>query len=169
MAEEGDSITESPVPQEALTTSVVEKAEEAMAASDRVLGLSKLPNWLSFWVPIVTALFSLVIAVFSLLISTQDPEVVLIMPSHVLMDISDRSDSAPYVPQNIYLQPNFVGTGNNSRVELINRMTLKIDRKELVLLLRSTGLSRATGSSPRGRTHFHCAHTHMMLTLRLCW
>jgi hypothetical protein len=114
---------------EAETGSAVQKGEVGGVdrSSRGFLGFSQLPGWLNFWVPIVTSLFSFVFALSSLVISTQDPEIVLIMPSRVVVDDADEGADSPFHPSAFYLQPNFVGTGNNGRVELVSQMSLHIE------------------------------------------
>lgn len=88
--------------------------------------LARAPNWLNFWVPLSASILSLILAVVSLVVSTQDPGVVIILPSRVIMDDADLGADTPFHPANIYLQPNLVGTGNNNRIELVTRLTLDL-------------------------------------------
>jgi hypothetical protein len=92
----------------------------------RLVWFTNLPNGLAIWVPIVTSIVSLVLAIISIVISTQDPEVVLIMPSQVYFGETEIGGNDFYATE-VYLQPNFVGTGNNNRIELIKRMTLRVE------------------------------------------
>lgn len=91
------------------------------------LGFTKVPGWLNFWVPIIASIFSLVIAVYGLIVATEDPEVVVLMPRHVIMDDADAGADVPFAPENIFLQLSFVGTGNNNRIELISSITLRLE------------------------------------------
>ena len=84
-------------------------------------------NWLRNWVPLVASLMSLILAVVSIVVSTHDPGVVVFLPSRIIMDDADLGADTPFHPANIYLQPNFVGTGNNSRIEVLNNLVLTIE------------------------------------------
>jgi hypothetical protein len=73
------------------------------------------------WVPLTAALLSLVLSVTAIIVSTRQPDVLLIMPD--LVRVADgRSTGAAYV----YLQPAFVTTGGNDRVEVIRGMALEV-------------------------------------------
>jgi hypothetical protein len=73
------------------------------------------------WVPLTAALLSLVLSVVAIIVSTRQPEVMLIMPDVIRVAQGRASDSAY-----IYLQPAFVSTGTNERVEVIRAMTLEV-------------------------------------------
>ncbi len=73
------------------------------------------------WVPLTAALLSLVLSVTAILVSTRQPDVLLIMPD--LVRVADgRESGGAYV----YLQPAFVTTGGNDRVEVIRGMALEV-------------------------------------------
>src|SRR5688572_25060491 len=78
--------------------------------------LQGVQNWIRNWVPLSAALLSLILAIVSLIVATHDPGVVVILPSRVIMDDADLGADTPFHPANVYLQPNFVGTGNNNRI-----------------------------------------------------
>ena len=71
------------------------------------------------WVPLVAAMLSLVLSIASIYVATRQPDVLLIMPNVVRL-AGGHATGFSYV----YLQPAFVSTGNNDRVEVIRDMTL---------------------------------------------
>ncbi len=73
------------------------------------------------WVPLTAALLSLPLSGLALLLSLQQPEVLLILPDQIRVAQGRQSGSA-YV----YLQPAFVSTGRNERVEVIRDMYLDV-------------------------------------------
>ena len=73
------------------------------------------------WVPLVAAMLSLVLSVTSIYVATRQPDVLLIMPAVVRL-AGGHATGYSYA----YLQPAFVSTGNNDRVEVIRDMTLTI-------------------------------------------
>lgn len=73
------------------------------------------------WVPITAALLSLPLSAAAILLSLQQPEVVLILPDQIRVAQGRESGSA-YV----YLQPAFVSTGRNDRIEVIRDMVLEV-------------------------------------------
>ena len=111
---------------------IVETSREEGTSGDAHVGASPMvlvrgvQNWFVIWVPLAASLLSLILAVVSLVVATHDPGVVVILPSRVIMDDADFGADTPFHPANIYLQPNFVGTGNNNRIELLSRLSLTI-------------------------------------------
>lgn len=73
------------------------------------------------WVPLAAATLSLILSLASIWISTRQPDVLLIMPDLVRV-AEGRASGASY----IYLQPAFVSTGNNDRVEVIRDMRVRV-------------------------------------------
>ena len=73
------------------------------------------------WVPLTAALLSLPLSAAAILISLQQPEVVVILPDQVRV-AQGRGSGAAYV----YLQPAFVSTGRNERIEVIRDMRLEV-------------------------------------------
>jgi hypothetical protein len=73
------------------------------------------------WVPLAASLLSLILSIGSIVIATRDPTVLLILPDQVRF-AQATSDGYAYV----YLQPTFVSTGNNDRVEVIRGMRLLV-------------------------------------------
>jgi hypothetical protein len=73
------------------------------------------------WVPVTTALVSLMFSVSSIFISTRDPAVVMILPDQVRVAQGEDFGFAY-----LYVQPAFVNTGRNERVEVIRDMKLHI-------------------------------------------
>ncbi len=71
------------------------------------------------WVPLTAALLSLPISAAALWLSVQQPEVLVILPDQIRV-VQGRQSGSAYV----YLQPSFVSTGRNERVEVIRGMTL---------------------------------------------
>ena len=90
-------------------------ARSIKGAAPRVLRLS--------WVPLTAALLSLVLSLTSIYVSTRQPEVLLILPDVVRL-AGGRASGGSYA----YLQPAFVSTGNNDRVEVVRDMTLMAQR-----------------------------------------
>ena len=88
--------------------------------------LQGVQNWVRNWVPLAAALLSLILAIVSLVVATHDPGVVIILPSRVIMDDADLGADTPFRPANLYIQPNFVGTGNNNRIELVTSISLAL-------------------------------------------
>jgi hypothetical protein len=73
------------------------------------------------WVPLTAALLSLPLSAAAILISLQQPEVLVILPDQVRV-AQGRETGAAYV----YLQPAFVSTGRNERIEVIRDMRLEV-------------------------------------------
>lgn len=73
------------------------------------------------WVPLTAALLSLVLSVVAIYTATQQPSVTLLMPSNVRIALG-RASGASY----LYLQPAFVNTAQNNRVEVIRGMSLRV-------------------------------------------
>ena len=73
------------------------------------------------WVPLTASALSLVLSVTAIWISTQQPEVTLVMPDNIRV-AQGRWVGAAFV----YLQPAFVSTGRNERIEVIRDMTLHV-------------------------------------------
>jgi hypothetical protein len=73
------------------------------------------------WVPLTASMLSLVLSVVAIIASTQQPQVMLILPDQVRV-AQGRSTGGAYV----YLQPAFVNTGQSDRVEVIRDMRLEV-------------------------------------------
>jgi hypothetical protein len=73
------------------------------------------------WVPLTAALLSLTLSVVAIYTATQQPSVSLLMPDQVRV-AQGRSSGAAY----LYLQPAFVNTAQNNRVEVIRTMRLQV-------------------------------------------
>lgn len=73
------------------------------------------------WVPLSASLLSLILSVASIVVATREPEVLLILPDMVRVSQGRESGSA-YV----YLQPAYVSTGANDRVEVIRGQELLV-------------------------------------------
>jgi len=76
------------------------------------------------WVPLTAALLSLPLSGAAIFISLQQPEVILILPDQIRV-AQGRESGAAYV----YLQPAFVSTGRNERIEVVRDMTLEVTRQ----------------------------------------
>jgi hypothetical protein len=72
-------------------------------------------------VPLVASLTSLVLSISSIIISTRDPAVTILVPDQIRFVQGERIGLA-YA----YLQPTFVSRGENDRVEVIRDMRLQI-------------------------------------------
>lgn len=73
------------------------------------------------WVPLVAALVSLVLSVGNLVLATREPHVLVILPDQIRV-VQGVNVGFAYV----YLQPAFVSTGQNDRVEVIKTMSLRV-------------------------------------------
>ncbi|MCY7419960.1 MAG: hypothetical protein LH650_16015 [Chloroflexi bacterium] len=73
------------------------------------------------WVPLIAAMLSLVLSIASIYVATRQPEVLLIMPNVVRLSGGHASGSSY-----LYLQPAFVSTGTNDRVEVITNMAVTV-------------------------------------------
>lgn len=73
------------------------------------------------WVPLTAALLSLPLSVVAIYTSTQQPTVSLLMPSQVRIAQGHATGGAY-----LYLQPAFVNTAQNNRVEVIRDMSLHV-------------------------------------------
>jgi hypothetical protein len=73
------------------------------------------------WVPLMAALLSLPLSATALFLSVQQPEVIMILPDQTRV-AQGRSSGAAYV----YLQPAFLSTGRNERIEVIRDMRLEV-------------------------------------------
>jgi hypothetical protein len=91
----------------------VAASPRATARLRRILSLA--------WVPLVASLVSLVLSVGSIVIATRDPSVLMLLPDQV------RFAQGPGIGYAYaYLQPTFVSTGANDRVEVVRDMTLEV-------------------------------------------
>ena len=73
------------------------------------------------WLPLLASGLAVVLSVASIYVSTREPEVVVILPEIVRL-VGGTQSGASYV----YLQPAFVSTGVNDRVEVISDMSLEV-------------------------------------------
>ncbi len=74
-----------------------------------------------WWVPLVASLTSLVLAIGSIIIATREPAVSVLVPDQIRFV---QSEGIGYAYA--YLQPTFVSTGDNDRIEVISDMRLKL-------------------------------------------
>ncbi len=88
-------------------------ASRARGSVGRVISLA--------WVPLAASLVSLVLSIGAFIASTQQPEVMLILPDQIRVAQGRGSGSAF-----VYLQPAFVSTGQSERVEVIRGMSLTV-------------------------------------------
>jgi hypothetical protein len=95
------------------------------------------------WVPLAAAMLSLVLSVASIYVATRQPDVLLIMPNVVRL-AGGHVAGHSYA----YLQPAFVSTGNNDRVEVIRDMTLTVRPTTggATTVMAWTGLTNLVGS-----------------------
>jgi hypothetical protein len=73
----------------------------------------------------VASALAIFLSLASIYVSTREPEVVAILPDVVRL-AGGRESGSSYV----YLQPAFVSTGVNDRVEVIADMTLEVERAD---------------------------------------
>lgn len=98
--------------------------ESAVAAGKAAGGQARRPilRFLTLaWVPLTASFLSLILSVAAIFLSTQQPEVLLVVPDQIRIAQGRQSGSAF-----VYLQPAFVSTGKNERVEVIRDMTLSV-------------------------------------------
>ena len=74
------------------------------------------------WVPLAGATLSLILSVASIIVSTREPAVLLILPD--LVRVAQGED---FGYAYMYLQPTFVSTGQNDRVEVIRDITVFVE------------------------------------------
>jgi len=77
------------------------------------------------WVPLAAALLSLVLSISGIIVATREPHVLVIVPDQIRV-VQGVDVGFAYV----YLQPAFVSTGQNDRVEVIKNMVLRMARAE---------------------------------------
>lgn len=80
-----------------------------------------VPQALTTWVPFVTSLISFAIALYTFIITTQQPEIQIILPEQVRI-----AQGADYGFAYLYLQPTFVHTGASQRVEVIRNLRVEV-------------------------------------------
>jgi hypothetical protein len=73
----------------------------------------------------VASALAIVLSLASIYVSTREPEVVALLPDVVRL-VGGHESGSSYV----YLQPAFVSTGVNDRVEVISDMTLRVERPD---------------------------------------
>lgn len=83
--------------------------------------LTHVPIWLSFWVPIVTALASLALSLYTFAVTMQNPDMLVVMPD--VVRIAQGGPSGPL----IYAQPVFIGTGMSERVDVVTGIHLRVE------------------------------------------
>jgi hypothetical protein len=91
----------------------VEQSRKPVAMLVRFLSLA--------WLPLATAAVSLVLSLSSIVVATREPEVVMILPDQARVAQGEDFGFAY-----MYLQPAFVNTGRNNRVEVIRTMKLDV-------------------------------------------
>ncbi|MEP7158415.1 MAG: hypothetical protein ABI797_03235 [Chloroflexota bacterium] len=94
------------------------------------------------WVPLTAALLSLPLSAAAILISLQQPEVLVILPDQVRI-AQGRGSGAAYA----YLQPAFVSTGRNERIEVIRDMDLEVAGPGQPAVFRWTQQLRLVGGT----------------------
>ena len=77
------------------------------------------------WVPLAGATLSLILSVTSIIVSTREPEVVLIVPEVVRV-----AQGEDYGFAYMYVQPALVSTGQNDRVEVIRDLSLLVEPED---------------------------------------
>lgn len=83
--------------------------------------LTHVPAWLSFWVPIVTALASLALSLYTFAVTMQEPDMLVVMPD--VVRIAQGGPSGPL----LYAQPVFIGTGLSERVDVVTGIHLRVE------------------------------------------
>jgi hypothetical protein len=74
------------------------------------------------WIPLVASAISVVLSLASIYVSTRQPEVLMLLPDKVRV-AGGHATGASY----LYVQPAFVSTGTNERIEVIEDMTLTLE------------------------------------------
>ena len=113
-----------PVQQEAQGVGASTQANQLPAKTEGAKAKSPfhMPEQISAWVSVITAVVSLVISLYTLVVTTTRPELLLIMPNQVR--ITQGGNSGPY----LYLQPTFVSTGLSERIEVIRWIRVEVAR-----------------------------------------
>ncbi len=83
--------------------------------------LSQVPEWLTTWVSLVTAVVSLIISLYTFAITTYEPELLLMMPNQVRLAQGGQGGAV------LYIQPMFISTGMSERVEVITGIRLQVE------------------------------------------
>lgn len=99
------------------TTPVVARLRDLRRPAVALVSLS--------WVPLAASAFAVILSVASIWVSTREPEVVVILPDVVRL-VGGHATGSSYV----YLQPAYVSTGVNDRIEVIADMTLVVQRED---------------------------------------
>lgn len=76
---------------------------------------------MSAWVPIVTAIVSLIISLYTFVVTTDDPDVRLILPE--VVRIAQGGADGPY----LYIEPIFIGAGLSDRIEVITDVHIRVE------------------------------------------
>jgi hypothetical protein len=97
------------------------EADVNLPASARLRALGRRALGLR-WVPVTASLVSLILSLVAIFVSTQQPDVTLVLPDQIRV-AQGRWVGAAFV----YLQPAFVSTGRNERIEVIRDMTLRVE------------------------------------------
>ena len=103
------------------TSAVLSSTPHSESGSSRLQPHFRLVEKLSVWVSIATAILSLVISIYTLVITTYEPELLLIMPNQVR--IGQGGNSGPL----LYIQPMFISTGLSERVEVITGIRVQVE------------------------------------------
>ncbi len=81
---------------------------------------ARIPIWLVVLIPTLISIAALVVAILGYLSVTEEPEVHMILPPVVRMS---QGGAAPI----LYVQPRFVSTGRNSRIDVITDVSVRAD------------------------------------------
>ncbi len=73
------------------------------------------------WVPLAASFLSLILSISGIIIASREPHVLVILPDQIRV-AQGESVGFAYT----YLQPAFVSTGQNDRVEVIKTMVLRV-------------------------------------------
>jgi hypothetical protein len=96
--------------------------EDEAPARTRLQGRDLFQRFVTLrWVPLTAALLSLPLSAAAIFLSLQQPEVLLVMPDQIRV-AQGRDTGSAFV----YLQPAFVSTGKNERIEVIRDLTLRV-------------------------------------------
>jgi hypothetical protein len=116
------SSASAPADPKAAAESTADPTADSWARRTAVLGRPYTRLLTLAWIPLVASAISVVLSLTSIFISTRQPEVLMLLPD-VIRVAGGHASGGSYV----YLQPTFVSTGANERVEVIGDLQLTLE------------------------------------------
>jgi len=97
--------------------------ESADQPSSHIAGyLARVPQWLTVWVPTVTAVVAMALSLYTLAATSATPDVRIIMPEKVR--VAQGGESGAFV----YLRPTWLAHGSSERTEVVTGVRLVVER-----------------------------------------